>query len=73
MRYGTMERFADQRGLKSQAVRDFLRGTSSTAKDAVAKELGIDPVHFELSHNSTNVDAVSKARTITHRQNAEAR
>lgn len=73
MRYGTMERFSQKNGLKRYALRDFLRGQSSTAKSAVAKELGVKPDQLTVSKSSTNVEFDSRLGKRKHRQNAEAR
>lgn len=48
-RFGSLEAFCEARGLESQQVRDLLRGKSSTARAAVANELGIDPDHFVIT------------------------
>ena len=72
MRYGTMGRFAERYGLSEYALRDLLRGHSSTAKAAVAKELGIKPDQLTISRHSTNVEFVTKSRKRKHRLNAEA-
>lgn len=73
MRYGTMEKFSRESGLKPYALRDFLRGQSSTAKPAVAKELGVKPDQLTVSKNSTNVDFDSRASGRKHRQKAGVR
>lgn len=73
MRYGTMERFSRESGLKPYALRDFLRGQSSTAKPAVAKELGVAPDQLTVSKNSTNVEFYIRGAQRKHRQKAEAR
>lgn len=73
MRYGTMERFSENKGLKRYALRDFLRGQSSTAKPAVAKELGVTPDQLIVSKNSTNVEFDSRLGRRKHRQNAGER
>ncbi|QNG47386.1 helix-turn-helix domain-containing protein [Sphingobium yanoikuyae] len=73
MRYGTMDKFSQACGLKPYALRDFLRGQSSTAKHAVAKELGVKPDQLTVSKNSTNVEFNSRPSKRRHRQNAEAR
>lgn len=73
MRYGTMERFSKSYGLKRYALRDFLRGQSSTAKGAVAKELGVKPHQLTVSKTSTNVEFDSTPAKRRHRQNAEVR
>lgn len=73
MRYTTLEGFADAKGIKSQAVRDFLRGESRSAARIIAKELGVDPKHLTLSKGSTNVDLDSSGRGKAHRQNAGAK
>jgi|TARA_B100000749_G_scaffold271106_1_gene251595 lambda repressor-like predicted transcriptional regulator len=72
MRYGTMDKFSQASGLKPYALRDFLRGQSSTAKVAVAKELGVKPDQLTVSKNSTNVEFNSRPAKRRHRQNAEA-
>lgn len=73
MRYGTMEKFSQSHGLKQYALRDFLRGRSSTAKAAVAQELGVKPDQLTISENSTNVELHSRRAKRSHRQNAEVR
>ena len=50
IKHGTVEAFATFAGLKPQAVRDFLRGTSGRARPAVAELLGIDPDHLGPQH-----------------------
>lgn len=73
MRYGTMDKFSKQHGLKPYALRDFLRGQSSTAKPAVAKELGVEPDQLTVSINSTNVEFISRPSKRRHRQNVGGR
>ncbi|PZU56341.1 MAG: hypothetical protein DI547_16870 [Sphingobium sp.] len=73
MRYGTMERFSQINGLQRYALRDFLRNRSSTAKFAVAQELGVAPDQLIISKDSTNVDFYSSGPLGSHRQNAEAK
>lgn len=73
MRYGTMEKFSRANGLKPYALRDFLRGQSTTAKPAVAKELGVQPDQLTVSTNSTNVEFDSRAVKRKHRLKVEAR
>ncbi|NML88382.1 transcriptional regulator [Sphingobium sp. TB-6] len=73
MRYGTMGKFSQSHGLNEYQLRDFLRGRSSTAKEVVAQELGIDPDQLTISTDSTNVEFHSRRSKRSHRQNAEAR
>lgn len=73
MRYRTMEHFSKAYGLTKYALRDCLRGRSSTAKEAIAQELGVDPAHLTISKHSTNVELDSRHAKRKHRQNAEAR
>jgi lambda repressor-like predicted transcriptional regulator len=73
IKHGSMEAFAATAGLKSQAVRDFLRGQSARAKPAVAELLGVDPDHLVLSTDSTNVEIGNTSEDGAHRLNAEAR
>ena len=71
-RHGTVTAFADCRGLKRQAVADWLRGrTSASVARAVAKELGLTNVRHE-DVQSINVDNTRNA-VRPHRLNAEAR
>ena len=70
-RYGTLGRFADQHGLKAQAVADYLRGRPVRhVHDAITAELVAANHTFErsesikLDHNEETSDA--------HRQNSEA-
>lgn len=48
-RYGSIEAFALARGLKSQAVRDLLRGKARGPIREVARELGVKPEHLQIS------------------------
>ena len=48
-RYGSLEAFATARGVKSQAVRDLLRGKARGAVAEVAKELGLKPDQLKIS------------------------
>jgi lambda repressor-like predicted transcriptional regulator len=73
MQHGTLAAFAASNRLSAQAVRDLLRGMSSTAKPHVAALLGIDPDQLVISRDSTLVEAHSKASVTSHCLNAEAR
>ncbi len=71
-RHGTVVAFATNRGLKPQAVADWLRGrTSAAVAEAVAGELGVAEVRHEGSL-SINVDNNAKV-TRAHRQSGGAR
>ena len=48
-RYGSIENFALAKGIKSQAVRDMLRGKARGPAAEVAEELGIDPEQLIIS------------------------
>ncbi len=48
-RYGSLEAFASARGVKSQAVRDLLRGKARGPIAEVADELGCDPDQLQIS------------------------
>lgn len=73
MRHGTLAAFAAVHRLKADAVRDTLRGTSSTAKPHVAELLGVDPDHLVISKDSTNAESDSKLEPAPHSLNAVAR
>lgn len=73
MKHGTIEEFAAVSGVKAQAVRDFLRGTSKRAKSVVADLLEINPDHLIVSRDSTKVELSSTVGSAPHRLNAEAR
>jgi len=73
MRHGTMAAFAAVHGFEAQAVRDCLRGSSSTAKPAVAELLGVKPDQLVISRDSTNASNDSDTDGATHRLIAEAR
>jgi lambda repressor-like predicted transcriptional regulator len=73
MRHGTLAAFAAHNRLEAQAVRDLLRGMSSTAKPFVAALLGVEPDQLSISRDSTDVEAHSKSLGAPHRLNAEAR
>ncbi|CAN5453634.1 hypothetical protein BH09PSE4_BH09PSE4_13810 [soil metagenome] len=70
MRHGTLAAFAALHRLEAQAVRDLLRGMSTTAKPHVAALLGVDPEHLVISRDSTVVESNSKRAKPAHRQNA---
>lgn len=68
-RHRTVHAFAAARGLKAQAVADWLRGrTSAPVAAAIAAELGVDRVE-QKSGQSIDVDD-SNANHPTHRLNA---
>jgi len=69
MRYSTLENFAAAKGIKSQSVRDFLRGKSRSAVKYIEQELGVEPGHLKLSKESTNVDTDTKQSGRVHRLN----
>ena len=48
IRHGTLKQFAEDAQLTEDQVRDYLRGRSSTAHDAVAKLLKVAPKHLVL-------------------------
>lgn len=73
MRHGTLAAFAASNRLSAQAVRDLLRGMSSTAKPHVAALLGVDPDHLMISRDSTLVEVNSKPSSVLHCLNGEAR
>lgn len=64
MKCGSLRAFAEQSGLKEQAVRDLLRGTSNTAKKAAAELLGVDADQLTISRN---VESLSKVELTAHR------
>lgn len=71
-RHGTLGAFAKARGLKSQAVVDWLRGRPSAAVGRViATELGVGGVQHD-SAESIKVDD-SATNVGSHRLNAGAR
>lgn len=71
-RHGTVGEFARARGLKPQAVSDWLRGrTSAPVANAVAEELGFPVVHEEARQSIKLDDSATHA--TSHRLNAEAR
>jgi lambda repressor-like predicted transcriptional regulator len=67
MRHGTLAAFAASHRLEAQAVRDLLRGMSSTAKPYVEQLLGIEPDHLVISRDSTVVESHSKVVAPSHR------
>ncbi|MDH7971743.1 hypothetical protein QH494_06065 [Sphingomonas sp. AR_OL41] len=71
--HGSLEAFADSRKIKSQLVRDLLRGQSSTAHPIVAEALGFEPDQLKISRRSTVVERHSNAAPKAHRLNAAAR
>ncbi len=73
MRHGTLTAFAGVHRLKAQAVRDLLRGMSSTAKPHVAELLGVAPDQLVISQDSTDVEGNSKALVPLHSLNAEGK
>lgn len=73
MRHGTLAAFAAMHRLEAQAVRDLLRGMSSTAKPHVAELLGIEPDQLVISRDSTDVEFHSALTSSAHRLNAGAR
>ena len=73
MKFGSIRAFADANELSAQGVRDLLRGTSSTAKDTVAKLLNVDPDHLVITRGSPFVESSSNASTVAHRLIAGAR
>lgn len=71
-RHGTVGAFARARGLKPQAVADWLRGrTSAPVAVAVAAELGVSGNHDEIGQSIKLDD--SPAKQASHRLNAEVR
>jgi lambda repressor-like predicted transcriptional regulator len=73
MRHGTLAAFAAVHRLEAQAVRDLLRGMSSTAKPYVAELLGVEPDQLVISRDSTDVELHSAGSKRSHRLNAEGR
>jgi lambda repressor-like predicted transcriptional regulator len=71
--HGSLEKFAESNEIKSQAVRDLLRGQSSTAHDVVAKALGFEPDQLKISRRSTIVESHSNDGANAHRLNVAAR
>lgn len=71
-RHGTVGAFARARGLKPQAVADWLRGrTSAPVAVAIAAELRLSGNHGEVGPSIKLDD--SAAGRVSHRLNAEAR
>ncbi|TKW74916.1 MAG: transcriptional regulator [Staphylococcus hominis] len=71
-KHRTIDAFARSRGLKPQAVADWLRGrTSAPVATAIADELGLS-AHQEQSSESMKVDDSGSLPDV-HRLNAEAR
>lgn len=66
IRYGTLVAFAAAHKLEAQAVRDLLRGMSSTAKPAVAALLGVELEQLVISRDSTLVEPNSKTGGASH-------
>jgi lambda repressor-like predicted transcriptional regulator len=67
-RHGTLRKFAETRGLKQQAVADFLRGrTSKPVADAIAAELQISPqaLSFDQSRKLDDNAEVTGAHRLT--------
>ena len=73
MKHGTLVAFAALHRLEVQAVRDCLRGTSSTAKPHVAALLGIDAGQLVISRDSTNVELHSSGEAPPERLISVAR
>ena len=48
-RFGSLDKAQDALGLKGQQLRDFLRGKSSVAHEAVASALEINPQHLVVT------------------------
>tara|TARA_R100001132_G_C3247726_1_gene76040 strand:+ start:268 stop:585 length:318 start_codon:yes stop_codon:yes gene_type:complete len=48
-RFGSLDRAQEALGLKGQQLRDLLRGKSSAAHEAVARELAIEPDSLEIT------------------------
>lgn len=71
--HGSLEAFADHAGLKSQQVRDTLRGTSSSALLAIAKLLGANADHLKIVRGSTLVECDNTAKPAPHRLNSVGR
>ncbi|MHA3840422.1 helix-turn-helix domain-containing protein [Sphingomonas aestuarii] len=70
IKHGSIEAFADANNLKSQVVRDLLRGQSAAAKQAVADLLGVDADQLVIVRDSTHVERSSKRKSRPHRLNA---
>ena len=71
-RHGTVNAFALARGVKPQAIADFLRGrTSKPVARIIADELGLDEVHVGVPQSMNMDDSADVAGA--HRLNAEAR
>lgn len=73
MKFGSIKAFADAHDLQPQGIRDLLRGTSSTGKDAVAKLLEVNPDHLVITRGSTFVEPSSNDSRQPHRLIAGAR
>jgi len=72
--FGTINAFQEANGLRGQAVRDLLRGQSSTAKEAVARVMGVDPDHFVITSSRFPLcGAHSNRRRRSHRLNGGAK
>lgn len=65
--FGSLERFAAARNVKSQLIRDYLRGQSHVAHDIIAEAIGLEPDQLQVSRRSTNVESHSKAADAPHR------
>lgn len=71
-KHRTIDAFARSRGLKPQAVADWMRGrTSAPVETAIADELGLS-AHQETPSESMKVDDSANGADV-HRLNAEAR
>lgn len=70
VRHGSLEAFAEAADLKSQQVRDTLRGTSSSAIAAIATLLGTDAHHLKIVRGSTMVEGDNTPRSAPHRLNS---
>lgn len=47
-RYGTLEIAQSKLGLKNTQMSDYMRGNSTSAHEAVARELGYNPEHLKV-------------------------
>lgn len=72
-RFGTLNKFADAKGIKRTLIFDLLRGKSSTASTIVADAIGVNPDEFRIMKNSTHLEIDSKAKGRAHSLNAGAK
>lgn len=72
-RFGTLNKFADAKGIRRSLVFDLLRGKSSTASTIVADAIGVKPEEFRIMKYSTHLETDSKPKRRAHSLNVRAK